>query len=73
MPSQWGEDAGHPLPSEEAGRLPDRVLESSPGEKVNSESPCVPSSHPERRIEREKERKGKMNDTGRPSFGEQGP
>ena len=31
----------------------------SPGKKVNSESPCVPSSHPERRTEREKERKGK--------------
>jgi len=37
---------------------------------VDSESPCAPSSHPERRTEREKERKGKKNDTGRPSSDE---
>ena len=27
-PSWWGEDAGHPLPDEDAGRLPNRVLEA---------------------------------------------
>jgi len=36
----------------------------SPGKKVNSESPCAPRSHPERRTEREKERKGKKNARG---------
>ena len=28
MPSRWGEDAGHPLPGEDAGRLPNWVLEA---------------------------------------------
>ena len=54
-------------------RAPSRLGLRSPGKKVNSESPCAPRSHPERRTEREKERKGKKNDTGRPSFGERGP
>ena len=31
---------------------------------MNSESPCAPRSHPERRTEREKERKGKKNARG---------
>ena len=35
----------------------------SPGKKVNSESPCAPRSHPERRTEREKEGKGKKRMT----------
>ena len=36
----------------------------SPGKKVNSESPCAPRSHPERRTEREKEGKGKKERHG---------
>ena len=54
-------------------RAPSRSGLRSPGKKVNSESPCAPRSHPERRTEREKEKKGKKNYTGRPSFGERGP
>jgi len=56
VPFQRGEDAGCPLPGEDTGRLPDRVLEAQA--KKWTESPCAPSSHPERRTEREKERKG---------------
>ena len=36
----------------------------SPGKKVNSESPCAPRTHPERRTEREKEGKGKKERHG---------
>jgi len=28
VPSQWGEDAGRPLPGEDAGLLPNGVLEA---------------------------------------------
>ena len=55
--SRWGEDALRPLPGEDAGRLPVWVLEAQA--KKWTMSPCAPSSHPERRTEREKERKGK--------------
>ena len=51
-------------------RTPSQLGLRSPGKKVYSESPCIPSSHPERRTEREKESKGKKNDTGRPSSDE---
>ena len=38
-------------------RAPSRSGLRSPGKKVNSESPCAPRSHPERRTEREKEKR----------------
>ena len=40
-------------------RAPSRLDLRSPGKKVNSGPLCAPRSHPERRTEREKERKGK--------------
>ena len=61
-PSQCSEGA---LPWE-----PSREGLRSPGRKVNSEGLCAPGDQPEK--EREREREGK-NDTGRPSFSEQGP
>ena len=39
------------------------------GRKVNSEGLCTPGSQPEK----ERERERKKNNTGCPSFGEQGP
>ena len=54
-------------------RAPSQSGLRSPGKKMNSESHCAPRSHPERRTEREKERKEKKNDTGRPSFSERSP
>ena len=73
VPSRWGENTGCPLPGEDTGHLPDQVLEAQ-AKKVNSEGPCAPRSHPERRREKEREKKKeRKNDTGRPSFGEQGP
>ena len=57
VPSRWGEDTGRPLPGKDAGHLPNRVLESQA--KKWTESPCASSSHPERRTERKKKRKGK--------------
>ena len=65
---------GHRTPSPRWRRkAPSRTGLRSPGKKVNSESPCAPRTHPERRTERENERKGKKNETGRPSFSERGP
>ena len=53
-------------------RAPSREGLRSLGRKVNSEGLCAPGDQPEkeRKGEREKEEK---NDTGRPSFSEQGP
>ena len=59
VPSQIAEDAPPWAPSQVSLR--------SPGREVNSEGPCAPGSQAEK-----KEEEGK-NDTGRLSFGEQGP
>ena len=53
-------------------RAPSRSGLRSPGKQVNSESPCAPSSHPERRTEREKERKRKKEWHGETKPDEQG-
>ena len=72
MPSWWSEDAGRPLPSEDAGRLPDQVLEAQ-AKKWTQRAP-VPQGVILKEEQREKKReKEKKNDTGRPSFGERGP
>ena len=70
MPSRWGEDAGRPLPGEDAGCLPNRVLEAQAKKWTQRASVFHVVSL--KKEESEKERKRKT-DTGRPSFGEQGP
>ena len=45
-------------------RAPSQSGLRSPGKKVNSESPCAPRSHPERRTEREKEKRKKRMTRG---------
>ena len=66
----WGRRTPSPL---WRCRAPSRSGLRSPGKKVNSESPCFPRSHPERRRERErKNRKERKNDMGRPSSDEAG-
>ena len=66
-PSRWGEDAGRPFP-EDARRLPDWVLEAL-GDKWTQRAPVLQGVILKKKREREK----RKNDTGRPSFGEQGP
>ena len=71
MPSWWGEDAGRPIPGEDAGRLPDQVLEAQ-AKKLTQRAP-VPQGVILKEEQREKRREKGKNDTGRPSFGERGP
>ena len=59
VPSQWGEDAGCPLPDKDAGHLPNGVLETQA--KKWTESPCASSSHPERE-QREKRRENEKKE-----------
>ena len=67
MPSRWVEDAGHRLPGEDAGHLPNRVLEAQ-AKKWTQRAPVfqvVILKEEQREKKREKE---KRNDTGRPSL-----
>ena len=57
MPSRWGEDAGRPLPGEDAGHLPNRVLEAQA--KKGTQRVPVPQRVILKEEQREKERKGK--------------
>ena len=57
-PSRWGEDAGCPLPGEDAGRLPNRVLEAH--EKSELREPlCPKESSWKKKRERKKEKERK--------------
>ena len=59
MPSRWGEDAGHPLPGEDAGRLPNWVLEAQ-AKKCTQRAPVfqvVILKEEQREKRREKEKK----------------
>ena len=62
-PSQWGEDARRPLPSEDAGRLPHWVLEAQ-AKKLTQRAP-VPQGVILKEEQREKRReKGKKERHG---------
>ena len=72
MPSRWGEDTGRPLPGEDAGRLPDWVLEAQ-AKKWTQRAPVPQGDILKEEQKEERREKEKKNDTGRPSFGERGP
>ena len=57
VPSRWGEDAGRLLPGEDAGCLPNRVLEAQ-AKKWTQRAP-VPQGVILKEEQREKKRKGK--------------
>ena len=58
MPSRWVEDAGHRLPGEDAGHLPNRVLEAQ-AKKSEAREPLCPQGVILKEEQREEERKGK--------------
>ena len=63
MPSWWVEDAGHRLPGEDAGHLPNRVLEAQ-AKKLTQRAP-VPQGVILKEEQREKRReKGKKERHG---------
>ena len=62
-PSRWGEDTGCTLPGEDAGHLPDQILEAQ-AKKVKSESPCTLKELSWKKNRERKKEKERKNDTG---------